>query len=359
MPSMEVEMIIHIDKIKVGKRFRKDMGSIKELAKSIEEVGLLHPVVINEDNELIAGMRRIEACITLGWEDIPVTQISILDIIKGQCAENTFRKDFLPSEAVAIAKAIRPAVQKDALEREKAGQPSAKSAQGKTRDKVAEQIGYGRTSLQHAEEVVDSGNMDLINQMDKTNKVEGAYRKLRQKTKAEIPPPKGSYDVIVADPPWAYGTEYDTETRRVASPYSEMKEDEIFSFLLDFLNQNERPDCVFWLWTTHKFLPMALEFVENNFEYKLTLGWNKEKMGMGAWLRCQIEFCILGISGKPEWKLTNQRDIIESPRREHSRKPDEFYKMVEDLCPNARRIDLFSRTKRDGWEQWGNEPAKF
>jgi ParB family chromosome partitioning protein len=73
------------------------------LARSIQEVGLLHPVVVNEDNELIAGQRRLEAVKLLGWDEVPINRISFQDIVKGEYAENTCRKDFLPYEAVAIA----------------------------------------------------------------------------------------------------------------------------------------------------------------------------------------------------------------------------------------------------------------
>ena len=63
--------------IKVGSRFRRDLGDIDALAKSISTVGLLHPIVINENNELIAGVRRLEACKKLGWTDIPVHVVNL------------------------------------------------------------------------------------------------------------------------------------------------------------------------------------------------------------------------------------------------------------------------------------------
>lgn len=161
---------------------------------------------------------------------------------------------------------------------------------------------------------------------------------------------KGQYEVIVIDPPWPYGTEYDSQTRRVASPYKEVSFEELKNF-----NIPASENSVLWLWTTHKFLPISFDLLRDwGFEYKLTLVWNKEKLGMGAWLRCQAEFCLLGIKGKPEWDLVNERDIINSKRREHSRKPNEFYNMVEKLS-SGRKIDIFGREKRDGWDSYGNE----
>jgi ParB family transcriptional regulator, chromosome partitioning protein len=64
---------LKIADIKIGPRFRKDLGDIDTLARSIAEIGLLHPVVINQNNELIAGARRLQACKSLGWNEIAVT----------------------------------------------------------------------------------------------------------------------------------------------------------------------------------------------------------------------------------------------------------------------------------------------
>ena len=185
------------------------------------------------------------------------------------------------------------------------------------------------------------------------------------KVRAELPeqkqiseplePTKGKYQVIVIDPPWNYGTEYNADTRRVASPYPEIPTEELKKFVIP-ADENS----IIWLWTTHKFLPDALELLKVwGFEYKLTMVWNKEKMGMGVWLRCQAEFCLLGIKGKPQWNLTNERDVLSIAREEHSRKPDEFYVMVDKLCPVIKKIDIFSREKREGWSQYGNETNKF
>jgi len=178
---------------------------------------------------------------------------------------------------------------------------------------------------------------------------------LQEENKISEPLPEGQFEVIVIDPPWKYGTEYDSNTRRVASPYPEMEISELMKIKLPSAD-----NCVLFLWSTHKFIWEAKKIMnEWGFEYKLILVWDKEKLGMGAWLRCQCEFCLLGIKGKPQWNLTNERDIIREARREHSRKPDGFYKMIEKMLPNAKKIDIFGREKRGGWEIYGNESEKF
>ena len=165
---------------------------------------------------------------------------------------------------------------------------------------------------------------------------------------------EGVYDVIVIDPPWNYGREYDPESSRSASPYPEMTQNELLAIELPAAR-----DCVLFLWTTHAFIWDAKSIMDAaGFSYKATLVWNKQKIGMGAWLRMQCEFCLVGIKGKPLWENTTYRDIIEEARREHSRKPDGFYTMVEAITA-GRRLDYFSRQERNGWDTYGNETSKF
>ena len=77
-----------IKKIRVRDRFRKDLGDIDSLAASIDEVGLLHPIVVRPDGRLIAGERRLAACKELGWTSVPVTFVDLKEVIRGEFAEN-------------------------------------------------------------------------------------------------------------------------------------------------------------------------------------------------------------------------------------------------------------------------------
>src|SRR6266571_452215 len=97
-----------ISSIRIGERHRKDLGDLTSLADSIASVGLLHPVVITPQGELIAGARRLAACQRLGWQDIPVTAVKLDEIVRGEFAENAMRKDFLPSEIDAVRRALEP-----------------------------------------------------------------------------------------------------------------------------------------------------------------------------------------------------------------------------------------------------------
>src|SRR6266540_4598457 len=93
---------IKISDIKIGKRLRKKIGDVSSLAKSIGEIGLLHPIVIKENNELVAGRRRIEAYKTLGKNKIPFTRVNIQNALKGEYDENVEREDFVLEDIKAI-----------------------------------------------------------------------------------------------------------------------------------------------------------------------------------------------------------------------------------------------------------------
>lgn len=167
--------------------------------------------------------------------------------------------------------------------------------------------------------------------------------------------PGGLFDVIVIDPPWNYGTKLLAEAYRAANPYPEMTQAELKAIDLPAAD-----NCVLFLWTTHKFIWDAKELLDTwHFDYRCMLVWNKQLLGTGNLIRMQCEFCLIGLKGKPVFKdVHNIRDLIEEARREHSRKPEAFYKLVDELCA-GRKLDYFSRQQREGWTAYGNDTKKF
>ncbi len=101
-------MKIAIDKIQVNEeiRIRKDTGDLEMLGKSIGEVGLINPVLIDEDNNLVSGYRRLSACKNLGWKEIEATVLTLngdqLKKLEAEVAENVFRKNFTPEEMQSV-----------------------------------------------------------------------------------------------------------------------------------------------------------------------------------------------------------------------------------------------------------------
>src|SRR5712692_7156078 len=182
--------MVNIDTIQVGFRYRKDLGDLRALADSIADVGLLHPVVITPEGSLIAGQRRLEACRLLGWTEVPVTVVDLYQAARGEPHENFVRKDLLPSEIVALKRAIEPLERREARERQGARadlcHPAtvAECQRADARDKIARYLGVGRTTIERAEAVVEAAEEDpeeyghLVEQMDRNGKVASAYRRL-------------------------------------------------------------------------------------------------------------------------------------------------------------------------------------
>jgi hypothetical protein len=97
---------IRIPSIIITDRTRKDLGNIDSLTESISSVGLMQPIVINENDELVDGQRRIKAYNQLGRTEIPFYRVTLKQILLGEFHANSNRKDFTPSERVAISNAV-------------------------------------------------------------------------------------------------------------------------------------------------------------------------------------------------------------------------------------------------------------
>ena len=173
--------------IKVGARFRKDLGNLDALVESIREVGLLHPVVVDDHGNLIAGERRLGACVRLGWRDVPATIVNLDDdqTIRAQDDENQVRKNFTPTEAVAIRDARLAREKAKAKERMSEGGKVRKvsvPSKGEAKDKAAAGTGYSGKTVDKAAAVMEAAAADpelepVVTEMDRTGKVDPAYRK--------------------------------------------------------------------------------------------------------------------------------------------------------------------------------------
>lgn len=171
-----------------------------------------------------------------------------------------------------------------------------------------------------------------------------------------------SYDLIVIDPPWPFATWSAAGQDKSASKhYRVMTLADIMDLpVRDLL----KPNAVVLLWATGAMLAQAVAVMEAwGITYKTELAWRKVtrngkvRMGCGFWARTMHEPVLLGTVGKPsKFTLPSCFDGI---AREHSRKPDEFYRMITERTPGLRRADVFAREQRDGWDAWGDEVGKF
>jgi N6-adenosine-specific RNA methylase IME4 len=107
------------------------------------------------------------------------------------------------------------------------------------------------------------------------------------------------------------------------------------------------------------FTYKTIGFVWAKTTSRTDMSWApKYHMGLGYWTRANVEIVLLGVRGKPKRTGKGVRQLIVAPKREHSRKPDEFYERAERLC-DGPYLELFSRQSRPGWSAFGNEVGKF
>jgi N6-adenosine-specific RNA methylase IME4 len=178
------------------------------------------------------------------------------------------------------------------------------------------------------------------------------------------PPRPNHYKVIYADPPWTFATYSRKGKGRSAEAHYDC---------MSLADINALPvaewaadDCVLFLWTTDPLLEKAFEIIRAwGFTYK-TVGFywaklNKSSVssgegrfftGLGFWTRANPELCLLATRGSPHRRRSDVRKLIVSPRREHSRKPDEAYDRIEALC-DGPYLEMFARFPRPGWDSWG------
>jgi hypothetical protein len=262
-----------ISKIKVRNRYRKCLGDIAPLAASIKDVGLLHPIVVRPDGRLIAGERRLAACKRLGWTSVPVTCVDLKEVIRGEFAENAFRKDFLPSEIEAIRRALEPYEKQAAKERQRqhAGTAPGRKHSGqvsrseRTRDRIGAFAGISGRSLTKIQAIVEAAERNpkrfapLVAEMDRNGRVDAVYRKLRQMQDEEkilsVQPLRGKFKTLCIDPPWAYSVHHE----KSQPSYSTMSQKELLALPVSSW-ANKQAHC--YLWTTNTNIKDAFELLE-------------------------------------------------------------------------------------------------
>ena len=197
--------------------------------------------------------------------------------------------------------------------------------------------------------------------LGKCERTDAKYRydewKEEHKPKNIPPMPKGTFEIIYADPPWKYDFSK-SKSRSIETHYQTMELGDICDLF------KKQPQCkiannaILFLWATAPKIREALKVLDSwNFGYKTQAIWIKDKIGMGYYFRGQHEILLIGGIGKPLVPLPSNRQssVIDSPRSEHSAKPEAFYDLIETMYPNRSYLELFARNTRDGWESWGND----
>jgi N6-adenosine-specific RNA methylase IME4 len=176
------------------------------------------------------------------------------------------------------------------------------------------------------------------------------------------------FQTILADPPW----QFQNKTGKVApehrrlNRYQTMSLEEIMALPVASVVGTS---AHLYLWVPNAILPEGLRvMLAWGFQYKSNIVWHKVRKdggpdgrGVGFYFRNTTELLLFGVKGKHARTLApgrSQVNIIRTPKREHSRKPDEQYKIIESCSPGPY-LELFGRGSRDGWMTWGNQADKY
>lgn len=176
------------------------------------------------------------------------------------------------------------------------------------------------------------------------------------------------FNTILADPPW----QFQNRTGKMAPEHKRLSRYE--TLRLDDIKSLPVADCLsdtahLYLWVPNALLPDGLAVLNAwGFTYKTNMIWYKirkdggpDGRGVGFYFRNVTEMILFGVKGKNARTLQpgrSQVNIIPSRKREHSRKPDELYKIIEGCSPGPF-LELFARGARKGWSVWGDQSEEY
>lgn len=176
------------------------------------------------------------------------------------------------------------------------------------------------------------------------------------------------FSTILADPPW----QFQNRTGKMApehkrlNRYGTMELDDIKALPVSDVAAGT---AHLYLWVPNALLPEGIEVLRSwGFQYKSNLVWHKirkdggpDGRGVGFYFRNVTELILFGVRGKNARTLPpgrSQVNFLATQKREHSRKPDELYPLIE-ACSPGPFLEMFARGSRSGWSTWGNQADEY
>ena len=282
-----------------------------------------------------------------------------------EIVENCVREDYTFTEMCNTIDEIKPTLEIEAEKRRKAG---AKLAPGKEKFKVRDILAsFLKVSHGQVEKIEDIKNAIENNpkkfgyvpdRIENGMSIEYAHKMITTTIKAETPTPdlpKGKFELIYLDPPWKYELELEGSPPYKTMTLEEMKEQ---------IKPPSAKDCVMFMWVTNPKLEEGLVLLKHwGFTYKTNIVWVKQKngkiqQGTGYYVKGSHELLLIATKGSPGVPPEASRipSVVFAERTKiHSQKPKIFYEIIEKMYPVKKKIELFSRHKRNDWQSWGDE----
>lgn len=357
------------------------------LKADIAENGVLVPVEVDENGEILDGHHRIQAWQELSEEGVSVPRWATL-VRYGLTEEqkrnharklNLLRRQMEPEERkqliaeiakdggtleeIGEAAGVSHMTAKRTLSDVKVDRPAkVKGKDGKLRPtsyrprqpKPMTLFQAGESARLDPQEAEDTARE--ARQERAAEKRQTQVEKINEIARSNVPlTAPQSYPVIYADPPWRYEHSA-TVSREIENQYPTMALEDICALPVSNLATS---DAVLFLWATSPKLAESLQVVNAwGFVYRTCMVWDKERIGMGYYARQQHELLLICTRGElPTPEPANRPSSVQRIPRdpEHSVKPQEFYSLIEAMYPEYDRIELFARQQREGWAVWGNQ----
>jgi len=395
-------MKIHVADVLVDaeKRRKARPDKVKAIADSIAEIGLLNPITVDPHFNLIAGLHRLEAHKSLGLAEIECTVLDVDPLLAelAQIDENLARADLTKfEEGVELAKRKRVyeklypetrqhvaggkarqgtatdnlSFAEDAAEKTGDSERTIRryTALGERLEMFADLIGGtpiedNQSELQRLAKMDDAKIVDILELVGSGNagSVAQANWALIERQRQESPPlpTEGKYRILYVDPPWQYTRAELDDYGHTRRHYPSMSLAELCAMGDDIKEMAER-DAVLFLWTTSPMLKQAFPLLEAwGFAYKTSFVWDKVKHNFGHYNSVRHEMLLIATRGSCTPDVKKLFDSVQSIERsdEHSEKPEEFRKIIEELYTHGNKIELFARADVPGWDTWGNEPGQ-
>jgi N6-adenosine-specific RNA methylase IME4 len=365
-----------------------DGAGFDELVADIRAHGLREPIVMFE-GKVLDGRNRYRACVEAGVEptftvyqgDDPVAYVISLNLRRRHLDESqramvaaklaTLKpgdNQYHPKEGPSIEEASRLLnVGHASVERGKIVQRDGASelVQAVERGEVSVSAAADVATLpeQNQRALVAQGEREILRAAQEIRarkaEIRRAERIMRLVAASNQSAPlvrNRRYPLIYADVRWQHNAGTTDPSRHIGSNhYPVMPLADICALPVSELATEA---AVLFFWTTSAHLKEAFEVIEAwGFQYQSSMVWLKDSIGMGYWVRSRHELLLIASRGNMPHPAPSARpdSVIEAPRREHSRKPDEVCELIERMYPELPKIELFARQARSGWSVWGNE----